>query len=248
MAGTGIGTFNDRLRDGVRGGGPFSGLQEQGFLTGLLYDPNATNQGSPDQQRTRLLQDMDWIRVGLAGNLADYAFVDRFGNTVHGAGHRLQRPARRLHRRPAGGHQLRRGPRQRDAVRRDPAQGAGGHGHGRPRAHAEPGHEPARASARASRSSTPASSCCARSRSTATATTPATGSTGSTSPTSRNNWGVGLPPAADNQANWPVMRPLLANPALQAAPTTSSDAFAHFREMLAIRAARRCSGCARRTR
>ena len=28
---------------------------------------------------------MDWIRVGLAGNLADYSFVDRFGNTVTGA-------------------------------------------------------------------------------------------------------------------------------------------------------------------
>jgi pullulanase-type alpha-1,6-glucosidase len=44
MAGTGIGTFNDRLRDGARGGGPFSGLQEQGFLTGLFVDPNGTAQ------------------------------------------------------------------------------------------------------------------------------------------------------------------------------------------------------------
>ena len=86
MAGTGIGTFNDRLRDGARGGGPFSGIQEQGFLTGLWYDPNATDQGSPAEQRARLLQEMDWIRVGLAGNLADYAFVDRFGNTVARAG------------------------------------------------------------------------------------------------------------------------------------------------------------------
>ncbi|PYQ18727.1 MAG: DUF3372 domain-containing protein, partial [Acidobacteria bacterium] len=47
MAGTGIGTFNDRIRDGARGGGPFGGRQEQGYLTGLFYDPNATNQGSP---------------------------------------------------------------------------------------------------------------------------------------------------------------------------------------------------------
>ncbi len=50
MAGTGIGTFNDRLRDAVRGGGPFSGIQEQGFLTGLFTDPNGTNQGSPADQ------------------------------------------------------------------------------------------------------------------------------------------------------------------------------------------------------
>src|SRR3989304_4416280 len=84
MAGTGIGTFNDRLRDGVRGGGPFSGLQEQGFLTGLWYDPNVTGQGSPDEQRAELLRRSDWIRIGLAGNLADYAFVDRFGNLVTG--------------------------------------------------------------------------------------------------------------------------------------------------------------------
>src|SRR4029453_17976171 len=84
MAGTGVGTFNDRIRDGARGGGPFSGLQEQGFLTGLFLDPNGTDQGSPTDQRARLLQEEDWIRVSLAGNLADYAFEDRLGNTVHG--------------------------------------------------------------------------------------------------------------------------------------------------------------------
>src|SRR6185503_12518588 len=33
-------------------------------------------------QRARLLQEMDWVRIGLAGNLADYTFVDRFGRTV----------------------------------------------------------------------------------------------------------------------------------------------------------------------
>ncbi|MGE5234053.1 MAG: pullulanase-type alpha-1,6-glucosidase, partial [Acidobacteriota bacterium] len=82
MAGTGIGTFNDRLRDGARGGGPFSGIQEQGFLTGLWYDPNATDQGSLDAQRQRLLLESDWLRVGLAGSLADYQLVDRNGNLV----------------------------------------------------------------------------------------------------------------------------------------------------------------------
>ena len=37
MAGTGIGIFNDRLRDAVRGGGPFDGgaPANQGFVTGL---------------------------------------------------------------------------------------------------------------------------------------------------------------------------------------------------------------------
>ncbi len=45
MAGTGIGTFNDRLRDGVRGGGPFDNrddlVRNQGFANGQYYDPNA---------------------------------------------------------------------------------------------------------------------------------------------------------------------------------------------------------------
>ena len=41
MAGTGIGTFNDRLRDAVRGGGPFDGNPRiQGFASGLYTDPN----------------------------------------------------------------------------------------------------------------------------------------------------------------------------------------------------------------
>ena len=45
MAGTGIGSFNDRIRDAVRGGNPFGGQQERGFATGLYTDPNET-QGS----------------------------------------------------------------------------------------------------------------------------------------------------------------------------------------------------------
>jgi pullulanase len=41
IAGTGIGVFNDRLRDGVRGGGPFDDPRLQGFVTGLFLEPNA---------------------------------------------------------------------------------------------------------------------------------------------------------------------------------------------------------------
>ena len=40
MAGTGIGTFNDRLRDAVRGGGPFDGNPRvQGFASGPVHRP-----------------------------------------------------------------------------------------------------------------------------------------------------------------------------------------------------------------
>lgn len=88
MAGTGIGTFNDRLRDAVRGGGPFDGGQElitnQGVINGLYYDPNANNSGN-DSELADLLLSADQIRVGLAGNLADFEFVDRNGNTVTGS-------------------------------------------------------------------------------------------------------------------------------------------------------------------
>ncbi|WP_026553499.1 pullulanase-type alpha-1,6-glucosidase [Arthrobacter sp. H20] len=88
MAGTGIGTFNDRLRDAVRGGGPFDADPRiQGFASGLLTDPNGVEaNGTEEEQRARLLQSQDQIRVGLTGNLKDYAFLDRFGNNVRGAG------------------------------------------------------------------------------------------------------------------------------------------------------------------
>jgi pullulanase len=81
MAGTGIGTFSDRLRDRVRGGGPFSPRPEQGFATGLYLDPNGETPGTPEEQRARLLAFSDVVRVGLAGNLADYALTDASGAT-----------------------------------------------------------------------------------------------------------------------------------------------------------------------
>ncbi|WP_290857611.1 pullulanase-type alpha-1,6-glucosidase [Hamadaea sp.] len=72
MAGTGIGTFTDRLRDAVRGGGPFDadpGIQ--GFASGLT-DPAA------------LAHAQDLIQLGLAGNLAAYEFRSSSGALVRG--------------------------------------------------------------------------------------------------------------------------------------------------------------------
>ncbi|MDV6375348.1 pullulanase-type alpha-1,6-glucosidase [Deinococcus arenicola] len=83
MFGQGIGTFNDRIRDAVRGGNPFGGLQEQGFATGLVGLPNG-QQGNTDT--ATLLQLSDLIRVGLTGNLRDYKFTNAAGQTVTGAG------------------------------------------------------------------------------------------------------------------------------------------------------------------
>ncbi len=87
MAGTGIGTFNDRLRDAVRGGGPFDeNPRIQGFASGGYTDPNGDPvNGTPVEQLQRLLLDQDRIKVGLTGNLRDYRFVDRTGRTVTGA-------------------------------------------------------------------------------------------------------------------------------------------------------------------
>ncbi|SCL15435.1 alpha-1,6-glucosidases, pullulanase-type [Micromonospora nigra] len=87
MAGTGIGTFNDRLRDAVRGGGPFDGNPRvQGFASGLFTDPNGDPvNGTTAEQKARLLHQHDLIKVGLTGNLRGYRFVDSAGNRVTGA-------------------------------------------------------------------------------------------------------------------------------------------------------------------
>ncbi|MBO1334450.1 pullulanase-type alpha-1,6-glucosidase [Streptomyces sp. VRA16 Mangrove soil] len=87
MAGTGIATFNDRARDAVRGGSPFdSDPGVQGFASGLYTDPNSSDaNGSPAEQKARLLHYQDLIKVGLSGNLAGYTFTDTEGKQVKGS-------------------------------------------------------------------------------------------------------------------------------------------------------------------
>lgn len=84
MAGTGIATFSDRARDAVRGGGPFDeDPRVQGFASGLYTDPNTSPaNGTPAEQKARLLHYQDLVKVGLTGNLADYTFTDTQGRTV----------------------------------------------------------------------------------------------------------------------------------------------------------------------
>jgi pullulanase len=234
MAGTGVGTFSDRLRDGVRGGGPFSGIQEQGFLTGLYTDPNATNQGSSSDQLNKLLLETDWVRTGLAGGLADYQLVDRNGNLV---------AARQIdyNGQPAGytadpqevisyieAHdndtlwdaiQAKAAPADSlsDRVR---MQNLGmsilGFGQGIPFYHA--GVELLRSKSM-DRNSFNSGDWFNKLDFTY----------------GSNNWGVGLPPAPDNQSSWPIQGPLLANPALKAGRPQILAAYAHFLETVAIR-------------
>ncbi|BDZ65019.1 pullulanase-type alpha-1,6-glucosidase [Agromyces mangrovi Wang et al. 2018] len=84
LGGTGIATFNDRLRDGVHGGSPVAGdsKYEQGFGTGLAGEPN----GLPVRDGIRDLgQQTDLVKVGLAGNLSDFELVGSDGVTKTGA-------------------------------------------------------------------------------------------------------------------------------------------------------------------
>lgn len=85
IGGTGIGVFNDRLRDGVRGGNPFDDPRLQGFSTGLYLNPNAAEIREPDAQLEKLLDYTDWIRLGLAGNLENYRIMRGNGSIADGA-------------------------------------------------------------------------------------------------------------------------------------------------------------------
>ncbi len=234
MAGTGIGTFSDRIRDGVRGGGPFSGIQEQGFLTGLWYDPNATNQGSSSDQLNRLLLEEDWIRVGLAGALAGYALEDRFGNVVTGsqidyngqpAGYTAD-PQEVISYIEAHDNDTLfdaiavKAPVSTSMADRVRMQNLGvsilAFGQGVPFFHA--GVDLLRSKS-LDRNSYNSGDWFNRLDFTY----------------QLNNWGVGLPPARDNQSNWSIMQPLLADPALKPGPADIAKAVAGFREALAIR-------------
>ncbi|MFB7615972.1 pullulanase-type alpha-1,6-glucosidase [Kitasatospora sp. NPDC056181] len=88
MAGTGIATFDDRIRDAARGGNfQLSSAPQQGFASGLFTDPNGSPaNGTPEEQKARLLKQMDQLKVSLTGNLAGYRFTDSSGKSVTGAG------------------------------------------------------------------------------------------------------------------------------------------------------------------
>ncbi|WP_158277240.1 pullulanase-type alpha-1,6-glucosidase [Serinibacter arcticus] len=83
LGGTGIGTFNDRLRDGVHGGSPVDGAStfDQGFGTGLAGDPNGRSRtGEADLGGLT-----DLVKIGLVGNLADYTLTASDGTEKTGA-------------------------------------------------------------------------------------------------------------------------------------------------------------------
>jgi pullulanase len=89
--GAGIGSFNDRFRDALRGGTTDSREKsDQGFLTGLYFDFNQepANRNTPierAEQKEKLYELQDVIKVGLAGNLRDYSLKNHLGMTVRGS-------------------------------------------------------------------------------------------------------------------------------------------------------------------
>jgi pullulanase-type alpha-1,6-glucosidase len=84
MAGTGIGTFSDRLRDAVRGGGPFDAdPRVQGLGSGLAGDLN--DSPANGDVAARLVNATDLVKLGMAGNAADYRFLGTGGTEVVGS-------------------------------------------------------------------------------------------------------------------------------------------------------------------
>jgi len=86
LGGTQIGTFTDRLRDAVRGGA-FSASgddirKSQGNGSGLSTQANElVNQ---EQAQQKHLQSADQLRIGLAGNLAEFSLENYQGEFVSG--------------------------------------------------------------------------------------------------------------------------------------------------------------------
>lgn len=78
MAGTGVGSFDDRGRDAIRGGNPFGGYRDQGFGNGLHTNPN----GIGDDRLSELLVLADRTRSSLSGGLKDFRFETYTGEVL----------------------------------------------------------------------------------------------------------------------------------------------------------------------
>ncbi|NJN17614.1 MAG: pullulanase-type alpha-1,6-glucosidase [Oscillochloris sp.] len=234
MAGTGIATFSDRLRDAVRGGGPFDsgeGAKRQGFINGLFYDPNDLDQGD---QRAALLHATDLIKVGLAGNLAHYRLINAQGNMVNGEdvdyngspGGYVEDPQEVITYIEAHDNETLfdaiqlKAPTSADLAARVRMQNMGISivllGQGVPFIQA--GQEFLRSKS-GDRNSYNSGDWFNRVDWTL----------------NENNWGSGLPIQADNNNNWAVLRPVLGDPTLKPGNAEMVDAYEHFSEMLRIR-------------
>ena len=82
LNGSGIGTFSDRSRDHVRGGSAGDAgdkmISQQGFINGLVYDPNALAGQRPALD---LWKTVDMVKVGLAGSIRNYPMKTHANDT-----------------------------------------------------------------------------------------------------------------------------------------------------------------------
>ncbi|WP_342456235.1 pullulanase-type alpha-1,6-glucosidase [Streptomyces sp. G7(2002)] len=238
MAGTGIATFSDRARDAVRGGGPFDAdPRVQGFASGLYTDPNSSaGNGTPAEQRARLLHYQDLLKVGLTGNLADYTFTDTTGRRVKGsqvdyngapAGYAAA-PGDALAYADAHDNET-----LYDALayKLPPHTGA-----------ADRGRMQVLALATAALSQGPALSQAGSDLLRSKSLDRNSFDSGDWynalhwNCADGNGFGRGLPPAADNKDKWPYARPLLADPALRPGCATLHSTSAAYRDLLRIHA------------
>lgn len=81
LGGTQIGTYTDRLRDAVRGGGNNT-RDSQGIGNGLLTQPNEKQTKAQSRQEYDLR--MDQLRVGLSGNLSTFPLKKNNAKQVQG--------------------------------------------------------------------------------------------------------------------------------------------------------------------
>lgn len=237
LAGTGIGSFSDRMRDGARGGFYNSHPATQGFINGLGTDPSAHSlEQGPGL--ASLLQSTDWIRIGLVADLADY--------TLHAADGAVRRAdAIDYNGAPAGytadpgeniayvaahdnetlfdANQLKL-PRSVPMADRVRVQTLGSAlvllGQGVPFVHA--GQEILRSKS-LDRNSYDAGDWF----------------NAMDWRLEDGNWGRGLPLAQDNESHWPVMAPLLADPALAPSAADRRQALDDFEALLRIRGSSR---------
>ncbi|CAA6655438.1 unnamed protein product [Spirodela intermedia] len=85
ISGTGLGSFNDRIRDSILGGSPFGHPLQQGFVTGLSLQPNGHDHGDKSITDAMLAASLDYIQAGLAANLKDFVFTSHLGESIKGS-------------------------------------------------------------------------------------------------------------------------------------------------------------------
>ncbi|MGW3014169.1 pullulanase-type alpha-1,6-glucosidase [Streptomyces sp. NPDC001219] len=238
MAGTGIATFNDRARDAVRGGGPFDAdPRVQGFASGLFTDPNsAPGNGTPAEQRARLLHYQDLIKVGLTGNLADYTFTDTTGHRVKGS--QVDYNGAPAGYAAAPGDALA----YADAHDNETLYDAFAYKLPPHTRAADRGRMQVLALATAALSQGPALSQAGSDLLRSKSLDRNSFDSGDWfnalhwNCADGNGFGRGLPPAADNKDKWPYARPLLADPALRPGCATITGTSAAYRDLLRIHA------------